>query len=74
MAASSTLVNLKIKIDYKVGVTSTGKDVFKKQQFSEINGSATDDKFILFADALQTVLAYNTSTIGKNLDYVITRG
>lgn len=71
--ASSVLVSNKLKISYKVGVNSMGKDVYKNQSFNNINVAATDDQLIGFADAIADLLDYNLTTIGKQNDYIITR-
>ena len=73
MAASSVLVENSLAVSYKVGVNSTGKDVFKGQNFKNISVSATDEDLLNLSDAIDEFLDYSVTTIKKEQSYVITR-
>ncbi|MFA9397391.1 MAG: DUF1659 domain-containing protein [Clostridiaceae bacterium] len=69
MAVNSTMLNKTIKVEYKVGVDESGKDLLKTQSFSTTKIDTTDQDAYDFAIALNGVLLFpvlSVEIINKN--------
>lgn len=49
-------LNKQLVLKYSTGKDKEGKDVFKKQSFSNVDLSATDEDIFAVADILQTLI------------------
>jgi len=65
----SILTHLSVTVEYKAGLDKEGKDVFKKQSFSNIKDEASDESMSKVANAIGTLLDTQIYRVSKNIKY-----
>lgn len=68
MATTATKLQSSMVIKYKVGTDANGKDVLKKQSFTNVKVDAADDNIYAAAQALGSLLAYPLNEILRSDD------
>lgn len=63
--AEAILTSLALVVDYKSGINEEGKDVYKKQRYSNISESATDDALYDVGKAIGQVINTEIYRISK---------
>ncbi|MNI84257.1 hypothetical protein D3C73_1411460 [compost metagenome] len=65
----SILTHLSVAVEYKAGLDKEGKDVFKKQSFSNIKDEASDESMSKVANAIGTLLDTQIYRVSKTIKY-----
>lgn len=72
MAANATLMGTSIVLSYKDGLDAEGKDIIKKQTFSNIKITASSQDIYDAAEKIETLLGKTIEEIVRKDESVVT--
>ncbi|MEQ8156845.1 MAG: DUF1659 domain-containing protein [Clostridiaceae bacterium] len=67
--AETVMTSQALVIRYKAGMDAEGKDVFKKQTFSNISNTATDDNLSIVGHAIGNILNTEIYSVLKENEF-----